>query len=56
VTDHIKHMVDEHDKEIKAICNMLPIKVFPAGEDIVDLVLIEIKRNKIDTRNKQMNE
>jgi hypothetical protein len=28
-------MVDE--EEIKAIFNTLPIKVFPAGEEIIDL-------------------
>ena len=46
--DHIKHIVDEDEKEIKAISNTLPIKVFPTGEEIIDLDLIEIKRNKID--------
>lgn len=46
--DHIKHIVDKDEEEIKAISNTLPIKVFPAGE--------EIKRNKIDKRNKQMSE
>jgi len=56
VIDHIEHMVDEHNEEIKAIFNTLPIKVFPVGEEILDLGLIEIKRNKIDKRNKQMNE
>jgi len=48
VIDHIKHIVDEDEEEIKAISNTLPIKVFPAREDIIDLDLIEIKRNKID--------
>jgi hypothetical protein len=56
VIDHIKHVVDEDEEEIKAIFNTLPIKVFPAGEEIVDLGLMEMKRNKIDKRNKQMNE
>jgi len=49
-------MVDEDDKEIKIFFNTLEIKVFSAGQEIVNLDLIEIKINKIDKRDKQMNE
>jgi len=49
-------MVDDDDEEIKNIFNVLHIKMFPVGGEIEIYILIEIKRNKNNKLNKQINE